>query len=295
MSNLDNTASVVAAIVRDHIKPEQLELPDGNDVLLLPQGIEAHSLKPFLDEYRRAPERRKGIAYLGDLDSFIAHAKRFADEDSALFADPSATNPSLTAVLDYHRIGSDGAPRFGQHRGVYSFPLSDEWQAWQKSNGKAMGQAEFAEFVENRVTDLADPSGAGESALALAEAIGATFASPSKLLELSRGLSLRVGARVQNATNLTTGEVQMQFVTEHQDERGAPLKVPGAFLVALPVFRSGALYQLAARLRYRLRDGVVSWFYELHRSDRVFEHAFKEACDLAQKETNLPLFVGAPE
>ncbi len=71
--------------------------------------------------------------------------------------------------------------------------------------------------------------------------------------------------------------------------------MPGAFLVAIPVFKGGAPYQIPARLRYRVREKSITWFYELHGVDRVFDHAFSEACAKAANDTGLPLFLGAPE
>lgn len=293
--NDHNTADVVAKLVKDHIKPEFVTLDAaGNRAVILPAGLEPYSIKELVDEYRTVPERRKGTASLQDLASFVAHANRFKCETSAIFADP--TKPSLVSVLDYHPAGPKNEDaRHGGHRGLYLFPLSDEWKAWKDLDKKPLGQAEFAEMVETRITDFADPAGAGESAKTLSQLVGCQFASPSRLLELSRGLTVRVGARVQNATNLATGEASMRFESAHSDEAGAPLKVPGAFLIAVPVFRSGAMYQLAARLRYRVQGPSVTWFYELYRPERAFDHAFREACDTAQKETDLPLFVGSAE
>ncbi len=290
-------AAVVADIVKEHIAPRlmQLEDPDGltAPVLVLPRGLTAHSIAKFVDEYADAPRRRKGVARFVELASFIAHANRFKDVDSAIFAKPDV--PQLVSVLDYHRAGPEPFPRFGEHRGLYEPPLSDEWKAWTGQDTKVMGQAAFAEWLENHITDVADPSTAGDTAKALADLIGCSFASPSKLLELSRGLSIRVDSKMQQTVKLATGEASMQFVASHNDETGAPIKVPGAFLVALPVFRGGAPYQLAVRLRYRAAGGSVSWFFEVYRADRVFAHAFQEACDTAAKETGLPLFVGSPE
>lgn len=276
-----------------------LESPDGDHakVIALAKGLELHSIKPFIDAYRTTPEFRHGTARFIDLDSFIAHTKRFADPDSVIFADPNplAPAPALTAVLDYHHAGADSSARFGKHRGIYTFPLSEEWLVWTSRNGKHMPQAEFAEFIEGRILDIADGAEAGESAKHFADTVGASFASPSKLLELSRGLTLRVELKVRNAKNLATGEASIMFEAQHTDEYGGALTVPGAFMVALSVFKNGPLYRIPARLRYRHRDGKITWFYELYRADRAFELAFKDACDKAQKETALPLFLGSPE
>lgn len=301
--NAKPEAEAVAEIVRAGLKPTSFTLkgPEHEHtahVMVLPDGaggFSVESVKPYLDEYLVAPERRTGTAQLTELDSLIAHANRFKDVDSALFADPSPAAPSLTAVLNYHCVGPSGAPRFGNHRGVYTFPLSDEWRAWLASSGRKLSQGDFAAWLEDHVLDVANPDDAGDASKALAATLGCTFASPSRLLELSRGLSVRVGAKVQNAINTATGEVAMQFASEHQDERGAPLKVPTAFLLAIPVFRGGALYQVAARLRYRIDGGAIAWSFDLHRPERFFDHAFREACDRAKDGTGLPLFFGSPE
>lgn len=312
---MGETAQVVADLVKAHVAPQLVELTDPNgkkcNVLVLPGaegGLVAGSIKPFVDAYATRPERRKGTARLEDLASFIAHANRFKDADSALFACSTRSAPSLTSVLDYHEAlngplleesvassTGEAQPRYGEHRGVYAFPLSDEWKAWNDQNKKPLDQAAFAEFIESRLLDLADPKEAGTYAVDVALGLGCSLAGPSKLLELSRGLTVRVGSLVTNAANLATGEAQLTYQTTHTDDGGAPIKVPGAFLLAIPVFRGGAPYQIPARLRYRVREKVVTWFYELHGADRVFDHAFTEACDEAARETGLPLFRGSPE
>lgn len=296
-------AESVAEVVRKHIEPKLLESVRGNAQkapFILAQksagGVEAISIKAIVDEYLEKPDRRKGTARLNDLASFIALATRFKDSDSALFADPSMTSPSLLCVFDYNPPGSDNkAARFGQHRAYYSFPLSKEWQAWAAMDGKPMDVQKFAEFLEDRIGDVSDPITAGGEASKLVAKLGTSFASPQKLLELSNGLSLRVGQAVKQAVKLTTGEVQVHFVTSHTDEQGKPLMIPGAFLLTIPVFQNGAPYEIAARLRYRASDGKITWFYQMHRLDLIFEHAFEEACNRAVDETKLPLYVGNPE
>jgi len=293
------TPAASADAATKQLKSHLVELsgPGGEkaQVLLVPDGVRPRDVKTFLDEYRTAPERRQGAATFQDLDSFCEHATRFADDDSVLFAQGDSSDPLLISVIDYHRKGAEGAPRFGKHRGIYVFPVSDEWRAWKAMNGHSMGQSTFAEFLEDRIVDVADPAAAGDTAKALIDTLGGSFATPSKLLELSRDLSVNIGLKIQRAQSLATGEIQLTYVRQHQDETGQPLKVPTAFLVNVPVFRNGDLYQLSARLRYRVNEHTVVWFYELHGVERTFDHAFREACDKAQRVTGLPLFIGSPE
>lgn len=278
----------------------QLVRMDGRDVLITPRGVEVHSVKKLLEEYRTAPERRRGTAMLTSLDSFIAHVVRFADADSVVFANRDPAKPSLTAVLDYHRAGAEAAPRFGGHRAHYAFPLAEPWTAWAAIDGEVLSHTDFAEFLEDRIGDvLVPPEGAGgpedRHVLALRNSPGGTFAGPSRLLELSRTLKVNEESRVTSAQNLSSGEVQLQFETAHRDEAGAPLRVPNRFLLGIPVFDGGAAYRFAARLRYRLAGGNVSWIVQRHRPDLVFEDALMEACNKAAEATKLPLLFGQPE
>jgi len=258
-------------------------------------SVKLESVARFCDENRDKPRRRMGTANLGDLASLVAHVNRFKDADSALFANTDRAQPSITAVLDYHRQGAAGDPRFGQHRSRYAFPVSDEWKAWTAANGVEMDQAKFAYFIETRLIDVVEPSTAGESAKAFADKCGVVFAQPSKLLELSRGLAINVGVKLANAVNLQSGEKQIVFTEEHTDHNGAALKVPGAFLIGIPVFRADARYQVCVRLRYRKEGGFLTWSMDLWRHEDVFDHAILQACEVVKKGTELPLLVGTPE
>lgn len=290
-------AEAVAELVRaGEARVMTVHSPDGGsaEVLVLPSALRVQSIAQYVDEGRDAPRRARGTAELTTLASFIAHVNLFKNPDSCIFADRSGSKPALVAVLDYNRHGPEGAPRYGQHRTRYAFPLSEEWLAWKAASGSALAQDRFAAFLEDHLTDVADPANASPTAILFAGLFGCSFASASRLLELSRGLSVNVGARVQSHVSLATGETSIAFATAHADETGAPLKVPGAFLLGIPVFRGGALYQIPARLRYRVATNLT-WSFEMYRADAVFDHAIDEACEAAASETELPVFMGAPE
>ena len=272
----------------------------------LPAGRSLVSVKKFIDEYRTEPERRKGTATLTDLGSFIQHVRRFSDDDSVIFAKDDRQHPALVAVLDYHRSGPEGSPRFGEHRACYQFPLSDEWLAWNAQNGRIMSQVDFARFMEDRLVDVAQAE-EGSSSVTWAKRLEMRFASASELLALSRGLQVNIKRNVKNKHDAGSGITQFIFESEASGPGGAPLDVPGAFLLSIPIFKRGDLYPVPARLRWRENDGMLQWFYELARLDAVFEHAFSEALDIvhsgrpaeegkpAQVGTGLPILRGSPE
>lgn len=250
-------------------------------------------------DYLTEPRRRKGIALVTTIESLIDHVNRFKDEASALFAIDDRNDPSITAVLDYHPGGDASNKRFGEHRSLFKFPLSDEWKAWAKFNGKPMKMAEFAAFLEDRIVDvielIPDEDEVSDGLQKFINICGGKIASPTKLVELSRGLKIFKSADVREAVNLASGEASISFEVEHRNSQGGKLEVPNLFLIAIPVFAKGAMYRLAARLRYRESDDGLYFFYELWRSDRAFDDALAEACERVRVETELPLFFGRPE
>lgn len=270
-------------------------------VLIVPNGKQVLDVKKFLDAYLPAPERRKGTATLTDLASFIEHTNRFKDDDSVVFAHRDEENPALTAVLDYHRAGAAAAPRFGTHRGQYAFPVSEQWEAWAEVDGKALDQATFAAFLEERIADVllppTDPAALGGLAESLLQLIGDTtaIAGPTKMMEISRGLRVKEHGHTVNAQTLSTGEIEAVFKVEHRDEAGQPLRVPSLFLVGIPVFDGGAPYRLPIRILYRVAGGRITWFLKRYRPELIFLNAFDEAVAEVKEKTTLPVFMGAPE
>jgi hypothetical protein len=272
------------------------------------QSAEIRSVKKLLDEYADRPDRRTGTANVTTLVSMIELVNRHKDANSVLFADDGRKSddedalpaPSITAVIDYHEApepeDEPELPRFCQHRVKYAFPLSDEWRAWNEQSGHSMSQTDFARFMEDHLLDVVSPEAAGETAKLMAQSLGVTYATHAKLLDLSRGLEVSVDHKIGQIVNLQTGEAKVTFTEEHKDVSGAPITIPGAFIVGIPVFRGATdRYQIPARLRYRKSGASLVWWFDLYRADSAFEFAFRDACESIRSGTSLPLYYGTPE
>jgi uncharacterized protein YfdQ (DUF2303 family) len=286
----------LAAVLDDRAQPKVIDV---NDVplALVPKGdgYEVKSLKPLLDEYASAPDRREGTASLHTLDALIAHVNRAKDENSVAFVDGLSQSPSITVVYDYHAPGQDTGARFGRYRAQYAFPVSEEWQAWRRVDGQELGQAAFARFIDEHLADIADPNDAGEKATKLSKLTGRDYAGASRLVELASGLEVNVKNRVANAVNLSTGELSLTFAEEHSDTKGAPLRVARAFLIAVPVFRNGDLYQIPVQIQYRVKDGAVLWTLRLHQPQRCVDDAVGEAAAKLREGTGIVVLEGTPD
>lgn len=295
VTNAENSALIAFAketlgVEVLHIEQDGLKVP----VAVLPDGKKLMELKPIIDKFRPAPERRRGVAVMRDIESFIAFVNLYKDASSVLFVNPDPKQPVLIAVLDYNHSGT-GQPRYGEHRARYAFPLSEEWEAWVGHNEEWLTQGEFATFIEDRLTDVASPGDAGDGLRDFAKLLNVEYASPSRLLELSRGLTLSVESRLKEQRNLSSGEAQLFFQEEHKDETGAPIRVPNAFIIKVPVFQFGAAHLMAVRLRYRVKSGQVTWQYAIHKIALNLDTAIREECGRAQGGTGLMLLYGVPE
>ncbi len=296
-------------VAEKHLRAEVVNVTDPRDNTVAPFVLTNGAATPLaaslFDAYRDYPLHRAGTAALTQLPSFIALVNRFKFANSAIFANDDFTKPSLTAIFDYHpENGETGGEQSAhptqamRHKAGYAFPLSKEWQAWISGNAKQMGMGDFARFIEDHIVDVsADPVDMFASASQeFVKANRGTIATPSKLVEISRGLQVYERAVIKEAKNLSTGEAQFTFDSEHTDGDGKPLTLPTMFSITIPVFaRSTEVFRLIARFRYRKTgEGLVFW-YELWRPDLTFEIAFNEALDKVASETGLPIYAGSPE
>lgn len=282
--------------------------------------MELLEIKPFIDAYRERPERYEGRAALGDLSSFIDHANRFKDANSAIFISSDPAKPWFLSVLDYHEARNTkgpatdakleqvtgAAPRFGRHRGGYVPVFSNEWEAWTAASGKALTQEQFANLIQTQARDIYDVGSddprlgdlASWFAKRFARGIGADefFGSSARMLECSEGLTATVLEHVDDVAKLgATGATKITFGRETKTS----VDVPAAFVIEVPVFRGGDLWQLPVRLKYTLRVAGdmkrAEWRIDLFGAERTVTEVVKDMGETVRKATALPVFVGSPE
>lgn len=294
----DTEAGSVREMAEDYLKPREITVgrpgPKQARFVALGKDLELHRLD---DELLR-PSRRSGVATFTTLDSFTAHLERFKSEKTVVFADDDRNAPKLVSVIDYH--GSGEAPaEFTDHRGVYSFPLSEEWKTWTKHNGEAMEMVEFARFLEDHIVDIDIPeSEVPESLDEFVVKLGGRdrIATPQQLVDIAANLSINENSTLKRAHNLSSGEAQIEFSDEHETAIGGKtIKMPSMFMLAIPVFRRGDFYRILARLRYRKKGSLVVFYYEMVRPDKSLDHAIFEATETVKSAADVPVFFGSPE
>lgn len=288
----------------------------GPHLISPPDHRKVHDLT---DMHRKAaeylkPSRRRGTARMATLQSLIDWTNRFKGATSALFLDPSAENPSLTAIADYHASGPAGdgtnpeeTARHCAHRATYSFPLSKEWITWRAISGQALDREAMGQFIEDNAKDFIDPSPAllnpkvapseawEARMIETAQKIQGRFGQHIKLIAMARAFQVHETSNLTVKSNPDTGESTIGFVNEHRDPEGNPIQIPNLFLIAIPVFESGVMYRLPVRFQYRKSGPVIKFCLTVYDPRRAFDDALQEAAQIAQTGTDLPLFAGHPE
>lgn len=194
-----------------------------------------------------------------DINSFTGYAKKFHNEDSVVFADDGwkgslmGVTPSVTAILDYH--GKD-SPQHGAHRATLIPRLSEAWGRWVKFCSEEFGQAAFAQFLEENMSDVVEPVGAD-------------------LIEITRGIQATQKGEFKSGMRLSNGSFHLTYSVETVGtvSQGG-LDIPESIKLGIPVFENDVAYQVKAWLRYRFDDGKCKLKLELHRPRFIYADAF---------------------
>jgi uncharacterized protein YfdQ (DUF2303 family) len=251
---------------------------EGIPVALLPQGMYIEPLVDALrlaDERAEKPRRHEGFSTHFDLESFIAHIEMFSVGDSVVWAHPNAAE--IKAVYNYHT--PDG-PAWSDFGAKYSCPHSPEWCEWKKKDGAAMSQDAFADFIEEHFENLTVPRKNEEGP------------TPVDVLEMARNLQIHTKGQFRRTLDATTGEHTMVVKQEHGE---SSTKIPRRFFVALRVYDGGDEYRVEARVRFRLREGVPSFMFNLHRLQEIHRDAFNDVCSKISERTSRMVFIGMAE
>ena len=240
---------------------------DGVPALLVPEGYKVESQEKLLDR----PARKRGKYTFRDVASFIDYFK-LHQMGSSLYGriDP----PQFVAVFDDHRKDEAG---WRDHTAVYDCPLSVEWKTWSSVNKKPFKQAEFAQFVEDNLPDILEPT-------------GADMLEISRTLEAKKKINFASGIRLSNGNQELTYEEEVQGTASK-----GKLQIPETFTLGLPVLEGGPRYKVTARLRYRIDGGVLVIWFDLLRPHKIIEDAVLAVWKEIEDGTTCRIFNGAPD
>lgn len=248
-------------------------IPGGKPYLLL-QGTQGELIVHQVEHLDERPARIDRRLTFSDSESFIRYINDFRDEGTRIWALFGNSGGKYQAVLDYHHDADH--PRWGSHVADYSCPTTPEWDRWIGLSGKPMTQDVFADFVEEQRLAFIDPDVA-------------------TMLEISRSLEASTSGKFESKINPQNGSRTLVYVADTTATAGgsAKLSIPNEIVVRLQPFRRGAHYQVKARLVYRIREGKVTFQYDLIQAHVIIETAMLEISTAIEEQTGIKPYNGS--
>lgn len=262
-------AETLMTLANATLSPQQL----GNAwFAVVPPGHTRQDITAAVEAAQGCPNRKRGTVELRSLDSLIQICKDQAAATQAyIYADPDAR--TITAVFNDQR----DVQGWRDHRANFKAEYTPEFERWTRHNGSgaAMDQVKFAEFIEDNLADITEPSA-------------------QQLLEVATTLQAKTEINFSSAKRLQDGQNQITYTESINATAGASgaLTIPKEFALGLRIFKNGDGYKLRARLKYRLAGGQVRFWYELDRPERAIEDAFAGYIEKVRTETGYTVLVG---
>ena len=273
MENLkENLAETIAREVRKPFsitneKATFIAVPDGWKL----QDTESQQL---------TPRRKRSKVSTNDADSFISYIQLHDLASTTIWCDTNylTGKVAFTAILNDHD-SDEFTPDWRDHQATFTPSFSEEWNRWKTADRKIFGQADFAAFIEENLQDIASCEGSPTGA---------------QMLQMALSFEANQDTRFKSAIRLQNGGVQMSFVQDDDAQTLANMQMFDRFSLGLPVFWNGDAYQVDARLRYRVKEGKLSLWYELIRPDKKLESSTKTLIEKIKEETGRAFFFGNP-
>jgi len=232
------------------ILTSRVEEQSNEKLVALPEEYDLRDVS----EYKESPDRIQENLQAHTIDGFLSYVERFSGDETTIFVDP--TDGTLRAVFDYHH--PEGGPQHADHSVAYSPSHSDAWDRWVGVSGNLMRQRDFAEFIEEHVENIANPTG-------------------SEMLTVARNLNATRNVEFKSSRQPDTGDVQLKYQEETDGSVGesGEIDIPEFITLSIPVFEGGMLYEVKCRLRYRIKHQNLKMGIKILRKDDLIEDAIE--------------------
>lgn len=245
--------------------------------------INANGEVTDLDEYRPSPRVFAHSATMRSADSFVAYFNRNKECRSVIFADKEVKEncPEIRAIFDFMEptteptegnANSYANPKLGWKRNsaTLKLRLDSDWQSLRDIAKNSLSQESFAEWLEDHRDNI-------------------TGTNHAELIEIVERMKITSGVRFESKINRSTGETTFSYADE---QIGAgTVTIPHSFKFIAPVYEHGAIEEIEVRIRYRLRDGALSFTLAPYRMDVAEDSAFRKIIGDIETGTGTNVFI----
>lgn len=254
LSQYETETAAAAELARRGTEPVTLE----PGAVLLVQDADGCERILDTDAYSDKPRHLSAARQLRDVDSLVEYLSKHGIEGSTeLYADDRAA--AILAVIDSHESYTDAEPpqNWERHTALLQLTKTPAWNAWTGNDKGFMSQDEFADFIEDRSSDVERPSAA-------------------ELISVARHIEATNKVDFKSAVRDSDGQITFRYEETNEAKTKGDLSIPETILLNLRPYAGGPIYRVQARFRYRIRSEKLSLGYVLDRPDEVLERAFAD-------------------
>lgn len=253
-----------------------------NDTPVLIQDEQGHY--ESLEKYLNKPTRTRLNETLTVFKSFLEAIKsRFNKDEATIYArnEPHAkyNNFTFEGVAHDCRTGDQWRDDFKINwKGVFTVSARD----WLMNDEKPLPQEEFALFLDKHMADIVSPDGKDDKFAGLP--------TKAELYNFVTSLEDSKNQKFARKVNVQNGDVSVSLERVSDDGTVQRLKLFERFAINLQLYEGFPAWRVMAKLRYRVANGSIVFFYDIE----GLEELFIENRDWATakiKETGLPVFI----
>lgn len=258
----------MADITHHNVTPQKVA--EGGLYAVVPPGSAVVDLEAYLP----TPIYAKAAVTARTVQSLIDYTQRHKTEATAIFADVETGR--VQSVIDYIPADNGGAHK--AQKCTYDAPFSEEWKRWSAITGKQQNQEAFALFIEENRADVVNPDGA-------------------TILELAKTLDAKKKVTFKSGIRLDDGSVTLDYTDETVASGGGitgKIPIPTEIELGIPVFFGGDRYKVTAFFRYRIVEGKLVMWVDLHRIKHIRDAAFGDIiAKVAGALDGVPVYEGS--
>lgn len=217
------------------------------------------------------PSRKKGKRYFSEAKGFCNYVLKHKNQDETVIV-ANEGDVIVKAVFNDHGKKTAG---WGDFAAVLDIKYSSQFKEWYQnthSRGEDyFDQASFAEFLERNRTDMM---------VGKIEGLDGKEIENMSALELSAmitNLETTFEETFTSKVDNVSGRKTLHF--ENDDVGKGTIAIPKQFILAIPIYKGGDIFQVTIRLFHRIGGGSARFFFMIDQEELLKEKAFDMICD----------------
>lgn len=255
------------------------EMLDGRPILIR----DDHGTYEDHEKYLKKPTRIHLNETMQVFSSYIeAVSTRFDKNESAIYTRLSRRDK----YDDFYFAGFAKDCRNGDPNWRGDFTIG--WDAnytikardWLQHDEADFSQESFALFLDKHINDIR----------CVDSELQKSFPTQMELFNFVSTLQDSKSDRFTRKVNIQNGDVTVSLERESDDGTKQQLKLFERFPLVLQIYEGFPTYQVTAKLRFRIRDGHVTFWYDIEGLEEMFIAARTWAVE-ELKKTGIPVYI----